>query len=73
MTTADRRIDDDPALVEADASDAGADPGGYRCLFKVAVRAQVRVTFVANQWIRTPTSPLLQSKQVHPEQLRRRR
>ena len=45
--------------------DADACPAAIRdILFRVATRAQVRVTFVANQWIRTPSSPLLRALQV---------
>ncbi len=45
--------------------DADACPAVIRdILFRVAVRAAVPVTFVANQWIRTPSSPLLRALQV---------
>lgn len=45
--------------------DADACPAVIRdILFRVATRAQVDVTFVANQWIRTPASPLIRALQV---------
>ena len=45
--------------------DADACPAVIRdILFRVATRAQVPVTFIANQWIRTPASPLLRALQV---------
>ena len=45
--------------------DADACPAVIRdILFRVAPRAQVPVTFIANQWIRTPASPLLRALQV---------
>jgi len=45
--------------------DADACPAVIRdILFRVATRAQVPVTFIANHWIRTPASPLLRALQV---------
>jgi uncharacterized protein YaiI (UPF0178 family) len=45
--------------------DADACPGPIReILVRAATRAQVRVTFVANQWIRLPGSPWLRAIQV---------
>lgn len=45
--------------------DADACPGPVReILVRAAGRAKVPVTFVANQWIRLPTSPWLRSLQV---------
>ncbi|WP_394000091.1 YaiI/YqxD family protein [Luteimonas sp. WGS1318] len=45
--------------------DADACPAVIRdILFRVATRARVEVTFVANQWIRTPASPLIRALQV---------
>lgn len=45
--------------------DADACPAVIReILFRVAQRARVRVVFVANQWIRTPSSPLVSALQV---------
>lgn len=45
--------------------DADACPGPVReILVRAATRAQVHVTFVANQWIRLPASPFLRAVQV---------
>jgi len=45
--------------------DADACPAPVRdILVRAALRAQVHVTFVANQWIRLPTSPYLRALQV---------
>lgn len=45
--------------------DADACPVVIRdILFRVAVRASVQVTFVANQWVRTPSTPLVNALQV---------
>lgn len=45
--------------------DADACPGVIRdILFRAADRAKVSVTLVANQWLRTPTSPYLRAIQV---------
>ncbi|GAB3726405.1 YaiI/YqxD family protein [Luteimonas pelagia] len=45
--------------------DADACPGPVReILFRAAERAKVPVTFIANQWIRTPGSRYLKSLQV---------
>ncbi|GAB1596994.1 YaiI/YqxD family protein [Lysobacter claricitrinus] len=45
--------------------DADACPGPIRdILVRAANRAQVHVVFVANQWIRLPTSPWLRAIQV---------
>ena len=45
--------------------DADACPGVIRdILFRAAERAQVRVTLVANQWLRTPPSRFIRSLQV---------
>ena len=45
--------------------DADACPAPIRdILVRAATRAQVHVTFVANQWIRLPASPYLRSVQV---------
>ena len=46
--------------------DADACPGVIRdILFRAAERAQVQVTLVANQWLRTPSSPRVRALQVH--------
>lgn len=45
--------------------DADACPGVVRdILVRAALRARVPITFVANQWIRVPTSPLIRALQV---------
>lgn len=45
--------------------DADACPGAIReILFRAAERAQVRVTLVANQWLRTPPSRHVRALQV---------
>jgi uncharacterized protein YaiI (UPF0178 family) len=45
--------------------DADACPGVIKdILFRAAERAQVRVTLVANQWLRTPPSRFIRSLQV---------
>lgn len=45
--------------------DADACPGPVRdILVRAADRARVHVTFVANQWIRLPSSPFLRAVQV---------
>ena len=45
--------------------DADACPVPVReMLFRAAQRAQVPVTFIANQWLRTPASPLIRALQV---------
>jgi len=45
--------------------DADACPAVIRdILFRVATRARVEVIFVANQWVRTPSSPWLRALQV---------
>ena len=45
--------------------DADACPVPVRdMLFRAAMRARVQVTLVANQWLRTPTSPLIRAIQV---------
>lgn len=45
--------------------DADACPGVIReILFRAAERAQVQVTLVANQWLRTPPSRFIRSLQV---------
>ena len=45
--------------------DADACPGVIRdILFRAAERAQVRVTLVANQWLRTPPSRFIRSLQA---------
>ncbi len=45
--------------------DADACPGVIKdILFRAAERAQVRVTLVANQWLRTPPSRFVRSLQV---------
>jgi len=45
--------------------DADACPGVIRdILFRAAERAQVPVTLVANQWVRTPASKLIRAIQV---------
>jgi len=46
--------------------DADACPGVIKeILFRAAERAQVQVTLVANQWLRTPTSRYVRALQVH--------
>ncbi|GHA70391.1 YaiI/YqxD family protein [Cognatilysobacter bugurensis] len=45
--------------------DADACPGVMRdILVRAALRAAVPITFVANQWIRVPSSPLIRALQV---------
>lgn len=45
--------------------DADACPVVVReILFRVALRARVQVTFIANQWLPTPSSPLVRALQV---------
>jgi uncharacterized protein YaiI (UPF0178 family) len=45
--------------------DADACPGVIRdILVRAAIRAGVPITFVANQWIRVPSSPLIRALQV---------
>ena len=45
--------------------DADACPGVIKdILFRAAERAQVRITLVANQWLRTPPSRFIRSLQV---------
>ncbi|HEY0180537.1 MAG TPA: YaiI/YqxD family protein [Dokdonella sp.] len=45
--------------------DADACPGPIKdILFRAAERAQVQVTLVANQWLRTPASRFIQALQV---------
>lgn len=45
--------------------DADACPGAVKeILFRAAERIRVRVTLVANQWLRTPPSPYVRSLQV---------
>lgn len=45
--------------------DADACPGAIRdILFRAAERAQVQVTLVANQWLRTPPSRFIRALQV---------
>lgn len=45
--------------------DADACPGAMRdILFRAAERAQVQVTLVANQWLRTPPSRFIRALQV---------
>jgi len=45
--------------------DADACPGPVReMLFRAAERARVQVTFIANQWLRTPPSRYLRAVQV---------
>ena len=52
----------DPAQVLVDAD---ACPGVIRdILFRAAERAQVQVTLVANQWLRTPPSRFIRALQV---------
>lgn len=52
----------DPAQVWVDAD---ACPGVIRdILFRAAERAQVQVTLVANQWLRTPPSRFIRALQV---------
>ena len=46
--------------------DADACPGAIKeILFRAAERAQVQVTLVANQWLRTPPSRFIRALQVH--------
>lgn len=56
---------DTPARAPQIWVDADACPGPVKdILFRAAERAQVQVTLIANQWLRTPTSRFIRTVQV---------